>query len=553
MIRRGSTCLAVFCVLLAAAGARAQQAGGASAGEPGPLDGGEHGGAYQGPGFSFQLAQHWRVTLDEVPAEQGVRGDRGTVRPAPGSEEAAADAMIRFEPFPTAPGSSVTVQEFEAQIRRTLAAGVPVASLPLIPTSEFGATGDEPEGVTLMFTRPGADGTERTQRRYFVHAYPRPDGRVQTLVCSHLGAPERRYSATFQGAGQLFVVHWPLEAGVFRRDDLGIRWTHPSEWRRAMVEYCGNAFHEDEAVRRRSFMPVTTLARRNGTSPPVAPGVELTFMEERPGTLEEVFRPAASYMGELEPFEFSDGGQGWIAEKNSVITVVREHGRSVAQLRGYGTGEERDRALAVMRGLRLVDPLPADPRSGRPKTISAQGVAITYPGDWAFAHDRAEARAVARLLAGRLGPIERPARNDVRALRAAQLSPDLHVAIDRLDDLVADREILRRRPARNETEDLAHEERPFTTDSGLSGWEWTFTSTVNGKRGLSMYRGTTYVIPLPDGVTALCLAGGTVTNNLNTGSAERVERVWREIARSVRIGTVRAGSGAPAGTIKVDD
>src|SRR4051812_1047385 len=263
--------------------------------EPGPLDGGRYGALYRGPGFALWVPPEWTVDLDGG-TPGAPRGEAGTARPPEPSRERAAGAQIRFEPFPPEAGGKATLGQFEAHIRSTLAKGVPVGStLPLIPSFGSGvATGEEPEVLTILFNLPGPGGTPEGQTRCFIHAYPRADGRVQTVVCSHRGRAERRYSAIFQQVGASSIATWPDRGGTFRRDDLGVRVSYPPGWRQTLVLRCGNEFlGTTEEERRRSFRPVASFVTP-GSAPvspnAVPPRLDLVFMEELNGGLDDLLR-----------------------------------------------------------------------------------------------------------------------------------------------------------------------------------------------------------------------------------------------------------------------
>src|SRR5262249_8236196 len=137
-----------------------------------------------------------------------------------------------------------TIAEFEKYIRATLAAGVPVGVLPLVPTMNREGLipcGDEPEGITLLFTKPAADGGE--SRRYFVHAYPRLDGRVQALIGSHTGPAERDVSLYLMSIAEELATTWPERGSTYRNATSGVVLPLPRGWRPcAFPPDCGNTY-----------------------------------------------------------------------------------------------------------------------------------------------------------------------------------------------------------------------------------------------------------------------------------------------------------------------
>jgi hypothetical protein len=511
--------------------------------QPGPLIGERSSTHYRGPGFTFYLPEGWTIEFDEIAgAEQP--GERGTARGGAHNEDAAttaaADATIRFEPYPRQPGATATLEEFEAHIRATLAAGVPVARFALARPAQ-GPGGrvcpEGPPGLALLFARkePGPDGQPAT-RRSFVWAHIRTDGRVQSLICSHLGpAGMRRFTAMFMHIGESFTAGCDENGGRYRLEHAGFILDVPPAWRVTPVTQCGSVFWGiSETERRRMFNPILHLARTEGDAHRAAPDATLiTFeiAEEFPFTPEEWFQDRSL---QSEAFAFDDGATGRVHESESTVIVLRMLGARALKVHAIPyAAEDREHVLTLIRGAQLVEP-PA-PEQARPgeKQLNVQGISISYPGDW-------QART---LNPGALGlgfsasfqPIEPAGAEGDPGL----MIPMLHATLLRLDDLLVERQHARawvwpdQGRVRHST---SHEDLPFATRSGWDGWLWTSTTTGDGPRRRSIYHSVEYVLPMPDGITALYLAGQTVTLPGQTRrEAEELERVWRRISEGAEV------------------
>lgn len=511
-----------------------------SVAEPGPLDGGEQGQRYRGPGFGFYLPNHWTTALDEIPQGHGVRGERGTAYGSLYKGDPDTDASIRFEPFPLEPGQKGTLQQFEAHIRATLAVGVPVGVLPLIPRGTLGALipcGDEPEGIVLLFTRPGTDGTENAQRRYSVCAYPRLDGRLQTLIFSHLGKPTDGFSGAFPAmAEEELAAIWPDTGSVFRREDLGVLLPLPPGWRQgSFYPECGNGIPTAEEGRY-LFMPtavftvVDPAARIPGYE--CLPRVELHVVQEMNRSLGSVMSSFGEAGANAQEFKFADGNVGGISESEHFLTILRREGRRFARLQVLNPRpQDRERMLALAAGLSMVEPARPEKPSDHPKAYTSHGVTMSYPGDWKLTADSLRTIATRHRLAGGFEPFATPA--DRAAKRAAQMMPKLRFEVVRLDELLASYRGSARHQRANES--VSADDQAFTTDSGWAGRRWIYTFKGETRRGPWCSRSTQYILPMPDGVTALVFAGSTTINDGNKGSAEAIEEIWRGIAASVRI------------------
>lgn len=541
MILRRTVAWSLGAIAVAVAGALAQ-APPTTVSIPGPLDGGENGAVYHGPGFNLYLASHWTVTLDDKP--EGLRGERGSARGPVQGAPPESDATMRFEPFPLEPGERATLAQFEAHIRSTLAAGVPVGVQPLLPRSSRDfliPCGDEPEGITLLFTRPGPDGSEDSQRRYFAYAYPRPDGRLQTLVCSHVGRAERGFWGIFTSAADELSTSWPDSPSVYRNEGFGVVLPVPKGWRQCgFYPGCGTGFPDEEEWPH-LFMPVTvftvvdpSLEVRGLQS---APRVELHVVQDLNRSLGAVMDSFGDAGKHNEDFVFADGAVGRVAQNGPFTTILRRDGRRFAKLSAINLKpEEQEQVLALARGLQLVERTLPERRTDRPKELTAQGVTITYPGDWTLERDSERPRVLRGVLSGAFAPLDQP--KDRAGKRTSQTRSGIYYSIQRLDEWQAD---LARMSSRQPTQkgsvvqNLAFANQPFTTDSGWTGSLWTMTNTVDNTRGRSVFRSILYTLPMPDGVTALCFSGSTATNQANEGSAEKIEQVWRKIVSSARL------------------
>ncbi len=511
--------------------------------EPGPLVGGQYGAQYLGPGFLFYLPPDWTIDLDDIPAGQGRRGERGTAHPGAGGDDGLG-ASIRFEPFPPGgePGRAASLKEYEAHIRATVAAGVPVGVLPLLSDANGNCMrrAEGPEGIAILFTRPGADGGAASQRRYVVYALPRADGRLQTIVCSHLGPAARDHSSLFMRVGSDFATTWPDKGGVFRRDDLGVVLAYPPGWDQVMSVECGQGAMLPEQEQRRIFMPVarfgaTDRAPEHPRFLP-SPAIDLEIVQELKGSPDDLLRPYGAPPEAWRDFTFADGAVGRIAEIGWTMIIVRSDGRRVVKAQTWEMKPgDREGVLALLRGLQLVEPTPPEESADHPKLLHAQGVWITYPGDWRAVHACGPSHAQ-QLLAGGLAPIAGPR----GPAPGREIVPELNFGVLRLDDLRAEHDRWRTvRPdpvKRALPQTTTRDEQPFTTDSGWTGWTWTTTTTIEAKKGRMTLRTTEYILPMPDGVTALHLAGGTTARDENQHAVDSMEQAWRKIAQSARTG-----------------
>ncbi len=509
--------------------------------EPGPLDGGESGDIYRGPGFSFGLLDRWKIELDDLPP--GLRGERGTARGISAHTDPAADPSIRFEPFPLEPGGRATLAEFERHIRETLASGRPVGVLPLIPTGSRGLIpcGNEPEGITLLFTRPGPDGTERSQRRYFVHAYPRLDGRLQTLIASHLGPADSGLSIRLMAVAGELASMWPDTGSTYRNATTGVVLPLPRGWRQcSLFGICGNSYMDEEAIPHQ-FMPhaVFSIVDHSLKIPGYEsrPRVDLEVMMDLNRSLGVVMDSLLDAGANAQEFVFDDGEVGRISESDHFITIVRQKKTRFAKLSVLNPRpEDRQRVRTLARGLQLIAIGSPESPTGQPKQFVARGVSMTYPGKWTFSPHFQTPQARPGILAGSFGPIITSVGRAAR--QSAQERPELLFELVRLDDVLADHrrmagwQLPEKQRERDKTV-FTYEDQPFTTDSGWTGWYWVMAS--HSARGPYGTRNIQYVLPMPDGVLALQLSGMISENRANAGTGAPVEAAWKKIAASARI------------------
>ncbi len=488
---------------------------------PGPLQGGNNGAQFLGPGFQFRLPAGWSIVLDDLREHQGLPGERGTARPAAGSKEDLAGASIRFEPFPLEPGAEATLEAFEAHVRRTLALGVNVAVIPLVSDDDaFHPHVGEAQGLTFWFARPEPDAA--SQRRYFVYALPRADGRLQTIICSHLGNAAREFSAVFTGVGRQFSTEWPDNGGVYRRPELGVVIQIPQGWRPANIMYCGTGLLRQDP--RTVMFPLSGFTRTDGAREHAkllsGPVVHTHFVEEFTESLDMYVGPGAADDPD-RTFIFADGRKGLCRELANSIDIVRMDGRRLIYARASEyPSSERENVFALLRGIELVPSTPEETPSSPAKVFTTQGMSITYPGAWKLSMSRDHMQS------GSLEPIEDSSRLS---------TPELRFWIGRLDDLLAEHERrVRSSAAPSQNGGVICHDRSFSTPAGLKGFEWNIITTARGRRGGAHVRNIEYVIPMPDGVAALCLTGMTTTIRGNDDMVKAREDVWRWIARGVR-------------------
>jgi hypothetical protein len=309
---------------------------------------------------------------------------------------------------------------------------------------------------------------------------------------------------------------------------------------------CGTGLQSVED-QRGSFAPVGvfTIPDHSALAPGFqsTPRLELFVCLELNRSAGEVMRSFGEAGMNCQDFVFEDGGTGLFAENGPFTTVLRREGRRFAKLQALNLKpSDRDRVLHLAAGLKMVAPSWPERRSAQAKQFNAQGVTITYPGDWTMAPDSLRARSRVRVLAGRFSPTDR-ARGE-GAKRGEQLMPDLHMSVQRLDEVEADLNRMKEwQPpeAQRIKEVYEYDDRPFTTDSGWKGQLRLMTMTSEGPNGRGVVRSFQYVLPMPDGVMALCFGGGTSTNKGNTRSAEVVEEVWRKIVASARFEPAAVG------------
>jgi hypothetical protein len=394
--------------------------------------------------------------------------------------------------------------------------------------------GDEPLGITMVFTRDGPDGKPL---RYSVYAYPQLDGRLQTLVWSHTG---KASWAPLTGDPWELATMRPETGGLFSREDLGVELALPPGWRQgSFIPGCGNDNPRTEEELRREFMPVAVFtivdpaAKMPGYE--CQPRVELHMIRDLNRSLGSVLGSLGDAEVNAAEFVFADGNAGRISESANFFTIVRRDGRRFAKLGvTKPRAEDRDKVLTLARGLRLVKPAFPEARSEKPKDFSLRNVSMTYPGDWTVGPGYMTARMRQSMLEADFEPIDKP--TDPAAKRAGQFSPELRLSFWRVDDIPTKDSVINTHSAlpNGATEDVSTELQPFKTDSGWVGWRWIRTSIIQSPRGRSVFHAIYFGLPMPDGATILLLDGQTSTNKLNEGSAEKVEEIWARIAASAR-------------------
>jgi hypothetical protein len=517
--------------------------------DPGPLAGGQNGVTFRGPGFDFLLPPHWSVELDDIPAGEGIYGERGTASGrAFREDETAPLATIRFEPFPRGglpPGHEPpSLDDFKAHIQRTLARDRPIGTLPLLTRAAMHddmVNPPELRGIQLHFTRPAPDGDPARQQRFFVYALLRADGRLQAIICSHFGEPGiRRYSGMFMGVAERFTTTWPEATRLIRRDDLGFAVQVPRGWRPAEGPACGAGYLNRPRDPRRRFDTIVRLALPSmKVDPPiealvpiVTPTVEFQFAQLYEGTVDEWQRDSGGHEQFVKDapreFIFADGARGHIIEWQYRFTVVRQHGPGMLIARaGPVLPQTRAAMLELIAGVQLFEPDPPEPITTEPGDFTFHGITITRPRAWQVT------RAAAHPFIAAIEPTE-PAQPGL-------YSPGLSLSIWRLDDILAERKRMREPPAPlpSRVREIPHEatleDLPFFTDTGWDGWLWRDTTTYHGRRQTLTVLAIQYTLPLPDGVLALVMSGQLSITPDTRELAETIEKAWHTTAQSARM------------------